>query len=86
MSELGKATPMDRQETCANLDKHGNLEGIPCGHYHWVGHVCLFDLTYPTWRCTSYPKCKKRLKKRPKRNIPGKLYVYEDIVIYMEEA
>lgn len=71
---------MDQTETCIGHSKFG-LVGVPCGHNHSSGHWCLFDLTYPSRLCASYPKCRKRLRKRPTHNIPGRLYIYEDIVV-----
>jgi hypothetical protein len=81
MTTLGTATPMDRQETCVEIDdKTGHLIGVPCGHWH-EEHVCLFDMTTTQRLCAAYPKCKRRLKRRPQANIPGRLYIYYDLVV-----
>jgi hypothetical protein len=85
MTDLGTATPMDRQKTCVGVDeKTGHLIGIDCGKFHYE-HVCLFDLTQPHRLCAAYPKCRKRLRKRPRANIPGRVWIcYELIAIRWE--
>lgn len=81
MIELGTATPMDRLTTCAGVDeKSGHIIGIDCGKYHYE-HVCLFDLTTPHRLCAAYPKCRKRLRKRPRAQVKGRVWIYGYLVV-----
>lgn len=80
MTDLGTATPMDRVKTCAVVDeKSGHIIGIDCGHYH-DEHVCLFDITTTHRLCADYPKCKNRLRKIPRRQVSGRVWIYDNLV------
>jgi hypothetical protein len=81
MTDLGTASWMDRTETCGGIDeKTGHIIGQPCGRYH-LEHTCLFDLTTKHRRCAAWPRCNLRLKRRPDRSIPGRVWVYYDLVV-----
>jgi hypothetical protein len=71
-------TLMDQQEVCVGYLKDGTIIGWPCKDIHRY-HVCLFDLITTQRLCAAYPKCRKRLRARP-RAVPGRVYIYLDLV------
>ena len=81
MEELGYATLLDRMQLCCGIDeKTGHIISQPCGRYH-EEHTCLFDLTTKHWLCAAYPACRLRLRRRPDRPIPGRVFIYYDLVV-----